>query len=164
MESGLCDTLAISFLQSTLYVLLKLSAASDAIIHFVLEIISSLGLPNPPFTTPTHVPLHDLPILFYAPPSPWASQETYSFFFSLPSYFQSQPLFFVHDPQLCLHPRVIFSSTLDLGMPFQCSCCTSCESAETSTWLKAQLLILFGPKSGHLLFSELALGFHTEEA
>lgn len=66
-ESGLRDTLPISFLQSTLYVLLNLSAASDAIIHFVLEIISSLGLPNPPFTPPT-VPLHDLPILFYALP------------------------------------------------------------------------------------------------
>jgi len=81
-------------------------------------------------------------------PPPSASQETYSFFFSLPSYFQSQPLFFIQDPQLCLHSRLIFPSTLDLGMPFQCFCCTPYESAETSTRLKAQLLILFVPKSG----------------
>lgn len=151
------------FHQHSVYVLLDLSVASDAIIHFVLEIISPLGLCNPPFTPPA-VPLHDLAILLYTLLISLSSQETYSFFFSLLSYFQSRPLIFVHDPQLCLHSRLIFPSTLYLGMPFQWSCRTSCESAETSTWLKAQLLILFGPKSGHRLVSELALGFHTEEA
>lgn len=92
-------------------------------------------------------------------PSPWASQETYSFFFFFPPYFQPQPLFFVHDPQLCLHSRLTFPSTLDLGMSSQSSCCTSCKSDETSTWLKAQVLILFGLNEDIFLSQNLLWGF-----
>lgn len=65
MESGLHDTLPIPLLQPTL--ILNPSVASDATTRFVLEIISSLGLCNPPFTPPT-VPLRDLPFLLYALP------------------------------------------------------------------------------------------------